>query len=208
MKSAEILELEPEAPSLANRARGPVGDKAFRLLTFAMALSVFVLLVLIGYQLARGSQLAISKFGWPFLIGTDWDPGNDHFGALPFIYGTLVSSLIALIIAVPLSVGTAIYLTEIASTWLRRVLTLFIELLAAVPSVILGLWGMFVMVPFCREHLFPPLEHGLGFLPLFKGPIYGLGMLSGGMIISVMIIPIITSVSREIMRSKSSRETK
>jgi phosphate transport system permease protein len=166
-----------------------------------MALSVLVLIALIGFQLARGSRLAVKEFGWTFLVSSDWDPANAHFGALPFIFGTLVSSFIALLIAVPLSIGTAIYLTEIAPLWLRQVLTLFIELLAAVPSVILGLWGMFVMVPFCKEHLFPGLQSALGFLPLFKGPIYGVGMLAGGMIISIMILPIITSVSREILRS-------
>jgi len=166
-----------------------------------MALSVFVLIILVGYELAYGSRLALRKFGLHFLTSSDWDPVNEQFGALPFIFGTLVSSAIALVIAVPLSVGTAVYLTEIAPPGIRQVLTLFIELLAAVPSVILGLWGIFVMVPWCREHLFPALRGSLGFLPLFKGPIYGVSMLAGGIIISIMILPIITSVSREILRS-------
>ena len=166
-----------------------------------MALAVFVLIVLIGYELAHSSRLAIQKFGWRFLASSDWDPVNEQFGALPFIFGTLVSSLIALLIAVPLSIATAVYLTEIAPFWLRQVITLFIELLAAVPSVILGLWGIFVMVPWCREHLFPLLKRWLGFLPLFQGPIYGVSMFAGGIIIAIMILPIITSVSREILRS-------
>jgi len=166
-----------------------------------MALSVFVLIVLIGYELAKGSHLALRKFGWRFLASSDWDPVNERFGALPFIFGTLVSSGIALVLAVPLSVATAVYLTEIAPRWIRQALTLFIELLAAVPSVILGLWGIFVMVPWCRVHLFPWLRNALGFLPLFKGPIYGVSMLAGGIIIAIMIVPIITSVSREILRS-------
>src|SRR5206468_7069822 len=136
-----------------------------------------------------------------FLFSSDWDPVNERFGALPFIFGTLGSSVIALVIAVPLSVATAVYLTELAPQWLRQTLTLFIELLAAVPSVILGLWGIFVMVPWLREHLFPWLRGAFGFLPLFKGPIYGVSMLAGGIIIAIMIVPIITSVSREILRA-------
>ena len=178
-----------------------MGDRVFKLLTLCMALSVFVLIVLIGFELARGSQLTLKKFGWHFLVSSDWDPVNEQFGALPFIFGTLVSSAIALLISVPLSIATAVYLTEIAPERVRNVLTLFIELLAAVPSVILGLWGIFVMVPWCRVHLFPWLRSTLGFLPLFKGPIYGVSMLAGGIILAIMILPIITSVSREILRS-------
>lgn len=166
-----------------------------------MAVSVFVLVVLIGFELARGSHLTLHKFGWSFLGDSNWDPVNEQFGALPFIFGTIVSSAIALIIAVPLSIATAVFLTELAPRWLRKPLTFFIELLAAVPSVILGLWGIFVMVPWLREHLFPFLRTTLGFLPLFKGPIYGVSMLAGGIIVAIMILPIITSVSREILRS-------
>jgi phosphate transport system permease protein len=177
------------------------GDRAFQWLTLLMALSVFALIVLIGYELADGSRLALHKFGWHFLVSSDWDPVNEQYGALPFIFGTLVSSLIALIIAVPISIATAVYLTELAPLWLRQPLIMFIELLAAVPSVILGLWGIFVMVPWLRDHLFPWLQSAFGFLPLFQGPIYGVSMLAGGIIVAIMIIPIITSVSREILRS-------
>ncbi len=177
------------------------GDRAFKWLTLAMALSIFLLVFVIGYELSKGSRPALEKFGWHFLTSSDWDPVNDIYGALPFIFGTVVSSLIALLIAVPISIGTAVYLTELAPLWLRQPLTMFIELLAAVPSVILGLWGIFVMVPFLRDHFFPLLQKHLGFLPLFKGPIYGVSMLAGGIIVAIMIIPIITSVSREILRS-------
>lgn len=190
------LRLKPQ--SLARRA---AGDQAFKWLTLLMALSVFVLIVLIGYELAHGSRLTLHKFGWRFLISTDWDPVSEQYGALPFIFGTLVSSAIALLIAVPLSVATAVYLTQIAPRAVSQVLTLLIELLAAVPSVILGFWGIFVMVPWLRGHLFPWLRSALGFLPLFKGPIYGPCMLAAGIILSIMIIPIITSVAREILRS-------
>ena len=139
------------------------GDRAFKWLTLLMALSVFALIVLIGYELAHGSRLALRKFGWRFLVSSDWDPVNEQFGALPFIFGTLVSSAIALLIAVPISIATAVYLTELAPLWLRQPLIMFIELLAAVPSVILGLWGIFVMVPWLREHLFPWLQSDVRF---------------------------------------------
>ncbi len=166
-----------------------------------MGLSVFLLIILIGYELTHGSQLALRKFGWRFLTSTEWDPVSEQFGALPCIFGTVLSSVIALVIAVPLSIATAIYLNEIAPAWLRQPLTLFVELLAALPSVVVGFWGMGVMVPWCREHLFSWLESAFGFLPLFKGPVYGVGMLSAGMILAIMIVPIITSISREIIRS-------
>jgi phosphate transport system permease protein len=177
------------------------GDRAFKWLTLFMALVIFALIILIGYELAQGSRLALQKFGWHFLVSSDWDPVNDVFGALPFIFGTLVCSAIALVIAVPISIATAVYLTELAPLWLRQPLIMFIELLAAVPSVILGLWGIFVMVPWLREHLFPWLQKEFGFVPLFQGPIYGVSMFAGGIIIAIMVIPIITSVSREILRS-------
>jgi len=177
------------------------GDRAFKWLTLLMALAVFVLVGLIGYELARGSQPALHKFGWHFLVSSDWDPMNDSYGALPFIFGTLVSSFIALVIAVPISVATAVYLTELAPLWVRQPLIMFIELLAAIPSVILGFWGLFVMVPWLHDHLFPALRSTLGFLPLFHGPDYGPCMLAAGIILAIMIIPIVTSVSREILRS-------
>ena len=177
------------------------GDRAFRWLTLFMALSIFVLIAIIGLELANGSKLSLHKFGWHFLVSSEWDPVNEVFGALPFIFGTLVSSAIALVIAVPISIATALYLTELAPLWLRQPLILFIELLAAVPSVILGLWGFFVMVPWLSAHLDPWLQKSFGFLPLFQGPIHGIGLLAAGIILAIMIIPIITSVSREILRS-------
>jgi phosphate transport system permease protein len=177
------------------------GDKAFEWLTLAMASSVVVLVVLIGWELSVGSSLAIKKFGFHFLATSTWDPVAEEFGALPFIYGTLVSSAIALIIAVPLGIATAAYLTELAPLWIRQPLTSLIEMLAAIPSVILGLWGIFVMVPWLRNYPFPFLKQYFGWIPLFNGPIYGPCMFAGGIIIAVMILPIITSVSREILRS-------
>jgi phosphate transport system permease protein len=177
------------------------GDRAFEWLTMAMAAAVVVLVVLVGWQLWRDSDLAIHKFGWGFLTSTTWDPVAEEFGAAPFIYGTIVSSLIALVIAVPLSIATAVFLTELAPLWIRQPIISLIEMLAAIPSVILGLWGIFVMVPFLRDYPFPFLRTYFGWTGLFTGPIYGVSMLAGGIIIAIMILPIITSVSREILRS-------
>ncbi|MFL6514494.1 MAG: phosphate ABC transporter permease subunit PstC [Chthoniobacterales bacterium] len=176
-------------------------DKAFEWLTLAMALTVVLLVFMVGWQLDRGSELSIKRFGWNFLITSTWDPVAEHFGALPFIYGTLVSSLIALIIAVPLSIATAVFLTELAPLRIRQPLVSLIEMLAAIPSVILGLWGIFVMVPWLRDYPFAFLKRTLGWTPFFSGPVYGTSMLAGGIIIAIMIMPIITSVSREILRS-------
>jgi len=183
------------------KAPSRLGDQVFSGFTFLMAITVLVLICVVGWQLWNGSRLSIKTFGWHFLVSTDWDPVNDLYGALPFIFGTLVSSLIALVIAVPLSVATAIYLTELAPLWIRQPVISLIEMLAAIPSVILGLWGIFVLVPYLRTDIFPVLRHSLGWCPLFQGTIYGPCMLAGGMIIAIMIIPIITSVSREILVS-------
>ena len=191
-------------PHSARRAMAPpsrFGDKAFEWLTLAMAMAVVVLVILLGWELWRGSSLAIKKFGFHFLTTSTWDPVADQFGALPFIYGTVVSSLIALLIAVPLSIATAAYLTELAPLWIRQPLVSLIEMLAAIPSVILGLWGIFVMIPWLRDYPFPLLKRLFGWTPFFTGLIYGTSMLAGGIIIAIMILPIITSVSREILRS-------
>ena len=177
------------------------GDRFFKWLTMAMAASVGILAILVSFSLYQGSRLAIQKFGVGFLASSAWDPVQEQYGALPFIFGTVVSSLLALLIAVPLGVGTAVFLTELAPPRIRQPIVSVIEMLAAIPSVIFGLWGIFVMIPWLRAHLFPSLQQTLGFLPLFKGPIYGVSMLAAGIIIAIMILPIITSVSREILRS-------
>src|SRR5215471_13372205 len=177
------------------------GDKAFYWLTLSMAFAVVLLVILIGWELGSGSWQAIEKFGFRFVTTSTWDPVAEKFGALPFIYGTAVSSLIALLIAVPLSIATAVYLTELAPLWMRQPIISLVEMLAAIPSVILGLWGIFVMVPWLRDYIFPFLKRILGWTPFFTGPIYGPSMLAGGIIVAIMILPIITSVSREILRS-------
>src|SRR6266516_3179067 len=201
MAVAPSVALEERSAQARMASPSRFGDKAFELLTLTMALAVVVLIILIGWQLWNGSSLAIKKFGFPFLTTSTWDPVAEQFGALPFIYGTLVPSLIALLIAVPLSIATAAYLTELALLWIRQPLVSLIEMLAAIPSVILGLWGIFVMVPWLRDYPFPFLKHYFGWIPLFTGPIYGPCMFAGGIIIAIMILPIITSISREILRS-------
>lgn len=176
-------------------------DTAFRLFTGLMAMVVLFLVVVVGWELYAGSKLSLQKFGWHFFVSSDWDPVNGDFGAVPFIFGTFVSSALGLLIAVPLSLATAIYLTELAPGWIRQPAISLIEMLAAIPSVILGLWGIFVMIPWLAKHPFPILKHLLGFSPLFHGPIYGPSVLSAGIIIAIMIIPIITSISREVFRT-------
>ena len=198
--NTDTLPTAPPAP-MAPALSPHWGDRCFKWLTLAAALSIFVLVVLVGYQLYKGSQLTLHEFGWRFLTKSTWDPVQEEYGALPFIYGTFMSSLIALLIAVPLGVGTAIYLTDLAPLWVRQPLASVIEMLAAVPSVIWGLWGIFVLVPWLRVQVFPVLQKHLGFLPQFQGPIYGIGMLTAGIIVAIMILPIITSVSREVLRS-------
>src|SRR5438477_1557677 len=193
--------VSPRSVAQAMARPSRFGDKAFEWLTFAMALTVAVLVVLIGWELWHGSVLAIKKFGFHFLVTSTWDPVADQFRALPFIYGTLVSSLIALLIAVPLGIATAAYLTELAPLWIRQPLASLIEMLAAIPSVILGLWGIFVMIPWLRDYPFPWLKRFFGWTPFFSGSIYGPCMFAGGIIIAIMILPIITSVSRELLRS-------
>jgi phosphate transport system permease protein len=178
-----------------------VPDLAFKWVAALAAATIVALIVLVGWQLYAGSRQSIAHFGLGFLWSSEWDPVQDKYGALPFIFGTLVSSLIALVIAVPLGVATALFLTELAPLKLRQPIVMAIEMLAAVPSVIFGLWGIFILIPWLRDHLFVWLKHTLGFLPLFQGPIYGVSMLAAGIIIAIMILPIITSISREILRS-------
>ncbi|QYM77974.1 phosphate ABC transporter permease subunit PstC [Horticoccus luteus] len=176
-------------------------DRSFRWMALLAVAAIIGLIGLVGWQLYSGSRLAVEKFGFSFLTSTKWDPVSDEFGALPFIFGTLVSSLIALIIAVPLGIATALFLTEMAPQKMRQPAIMVIEMLAAVPSVIFGLWGIFVLIPWLRDHLFQWLRDTLGFLPFFQGPIYGVSMLAGGIIVAIMILPIVTAISREILRS-------
>ena len=175
------------------------GDQAFTLALRVVATGTLLVGLGLVISLAWGSRLAIREFGFRFLVTSVWDPVAGEFGALPFIYGTIVSSALAMLIAVPLGLGAAIYLAELAPQWIRPPITFLIELLAAVPSVVYGLWGIFVLVPWLRRTVQPLLGATLGFLPLFQGPPYGIGMLAAGLILSIMVIPFITSVSREVL---------
>jgi len=175
------------------------GDEVAYLITFIFAASILLITGLLVYKLYTGSSLTRAKFGWGFLTGTNWDPVLLDFGALPFIYGTLVTSALALIIGVPIGVGAALFLAELAPPRVSNGVTFLIELLAAVPSVIYGLIAMFTLVPMVRDVIGPFLKATLGFLPLFKGPSYGVGLLSAGMILAIMILPFIISISREIL---------
>ena len=179
--------------------RASYGDWIFRLLLTLGAAAIPVLLAFLVYQLYSGSHLAISKFGFDFVTSSTWDPVAEQFGAFPLVFGTLVSSLIALLIAVPLSLGVAIYLTEFAPKAIRQPVAFLIGLLAAIPSVVYGLWGIFVLTPVLRSSVFPFLRSTLGFLPLFQGPIYGPSMLAAGIILSIMVMPYVMSVSREVL---------
>jgi len=180
------------------RARG-WGDAVFTGLMRAVAGGFVVLVLAIAVALAVKSLPAIRKFGWAFVVDTNWDPVAEHFGALPFVYGTLVSSLLALLIAVPLGIGAAIFLAELSPFALRGPVGFLIELLAAIPSVVYGLWGIFVLAPLLRTYVEPFLGATLGFLPLFQGPPYGVGMLAAGTILAIMVVPFIATVSREVL---------
>jgi phosphate transport system permease protein len=175
------------------------GDEVAYLLTLVSAASILLVTLLLVYELYLNSALARQQFGWNFLLTRTWDPIQGEFGALPFIYGTVVSSALALLIAVPLGVGAAIFLAEMAPPRISSGLTFVIELLAAVPSVIYGLLGIFILVPVLRQSVEPFLGKTLGFLPLFQGPMYGVSLLAAGVILAIMIVPFIISISREVL---------
>ena len=185
-----------------------MNDRLFRGLTLGCALTVLGVTVLIAAQLFLHSRLSQRTFGVSFLWSTTWDPVAGRFGALPFLYGTLVTSTLALLLAVPLGVGTAVFLSELAPPRLSEWLAFLVELLAAIPSVIYGLVGVFVVVPWVRTNVEPLLSHTLGFLPLFQGAPYGVGFLTAGLILAVMVVPFIASVSREVLLTvpRSQRE--
>jgi phosphate transport system permease protein len=195
--SPEKLTVVPR--SHARTRESLFADRAFRGIVVLCALAILASVGLIVFELISQSRLSMSKFGLKFLVKQIWDPVAEDFGALPFIYGTVVSSLVGLIIAVPLSVGTALFLTELCPQRLRAVLSLLVELLAAIPSVIYGLWGIFVLSPFLRLHVEPFLAKYFGWTGLFTGPKYGWGMLAAGVIIAIMILPIIASITREVV---------
>ena len=191
----------PVAGSRSFLSRLRDGDEIARLITFLFAASVVLVTLLLVFELWQGSVLPRHKFGFNFFRTSVWDPIFDQFGALPFIYGTLITAGVALLIAVPLGIGAAIFLAELAPARISDTLEFFIDLLAAVPSVIYGLLGVFIVIPLMREYVQPALKNTFGFLPLFQGPIYGVGFLTAGIVLSIMVIPYIISVSREVLLS-------
>lgn len=191
--------------SVAKKARlkqsrfGNLGDSLFYAVTLIFAASVLVVTFLIGFQLIKISWPAIHRFGWWFLFTSTWDPVHEIYGAWPYIWGTLASSLLALIMAVPVSLGAAIFLVELCPKWLRGILSFMVELLAAVPSVVYGLWGIFVMIPILQTVQTKIALSKLSVLPIFAGAPTGYSMMAGALVLSIMILPIITAVSRDVI---------
>jgi phosphate transport system permease protein len=191
---------------MARKTGGNVKDLLFERTTGFFALLVLSLAVLLFAVLLRESIPALRKFGAAFLVSGTWDPVLEQFGALPFIYGTVVSSFLAILIALPLSVGAAIFIDEFAPPWMKTPVSFLAELLAAIPSVIYGLWGIFVLVPILRDWFMKPVTKYLGWIPLFKGPVYGPSMLAAGVLLAIMIVPFILSVSREVLATVPPRQ--
>jgi phosphate transport system permease protein len=189
---------------------GAVGDKIYVAVITGFAVGVPLLLALIFWEVLVAAWPALSQFGLSFLTESDWDPVQHRFGAAPAIYGTIVTSVIALVIATPLALGVAIFLSEYAPRWLRQPVAFFVDLLAAIPSVVYGLWGIFVLIPLLRQHVIPFLRDTLhlGATPLFTGPTYGNSLLAAGLILAIMVLPYISSVSREVLLAvpRSQRE--
>ena len=187
------------APTGARTHRRNWGDRGYRWLLTALALCLPLLLSVIAVLLLTDAWPAIRRFGFSFVTRSTWDPVAEVYGAAPMIFGTLVSSLIALAIAVPLALGVAIFLTEFSPKWMRQPVAFLVELLAAVPSVVYGVWGIFVLIPFLRQFAVPPLRAGLGWTPFFSGVFYGNSMLAGGVILAIMVVPYIAAVAREVL---------
>ncbi len=197
--SKASLKMDAKATPLLQARVSEIPDALFGWTMRLCGLAVVSLLALIVYELIIRSQLSWHAFGWKFFAQSDWNPVEEQFGALPFIYGTVVSSLLSLVIAVPLAVGVAVFITEMCPVALRGILSFTTELLAAIPSVIYGLWAIFVLVPLLRTYAQPFLATTLGWTGLFTGPPYGIGMLAAGVILAIMIIPIISSITREVL---------
>jgi phosphate transport system permease protein len=194
-----IARAEAKSEPLIKAGSSHIADEIFHYAMLACGLCVLALVAIIIYELARGSRLSWHAFGLSFFFRSEWDPVNEQFGALPFVYGTVVSSLLALLLAVPLAIGVAIFITEMCPRRVKTVLAFATELLAAIPSVIYGLWAIFILVPFLRRYVQSSLAHYLGWTGLFEGPPYGIGMLAAGVILAIMIVPIISSITREVM---------
>src|SRR5437762_10461728 len=199
LKSGVAVDAVGESQPLLKAGDSRWADRSFFAFILACGLCVLALVGLIVYELITKSALSWHAFGLKFFFRSDWDPVNNQFGAFPFVYGTIVSSILALIIAVPLAIGVAVFITEMSPRWLRNPLAFITELLAAIPSVIYGLWAIFVLVPLLRQYVQPGLARYFGWTGLFEGPPYGIGMLAAGIILAIMVVPIISSITREVM---------
>lgn len=193
LPGSEDIALQPRGASL--------GDRTYRAVILAFALAIPLLLVAIALEVFIGGWAALREFGLSFVSRSEWDPANGIFGAAPAIYGTLVSSAIALVVATPLALGSAIFLAEFAPPWLRQPVAFLVDLLAAIPSVVYGFWGIVFLVPVLRESVMPFLGETLGLAstPFFSGPAYGRSMLAAGVILAIMVLPYISAVSREVL---------
>ena len=198
-KQEVVAGTRAESEPLLTAGSSQVADRVFYLAMLGCGLSILALVGLIIYELVTKSALSWHAFGWKFFFQSEWDPVSEQFGAWPFVYGTLVSSILALILAVPLSVGVATFITEMCPRWLKGALAFTTELLAAIPSVIYGLWAIFVLVPLLRMYVEPFLARYFGWTGLFEGAPYGIGMLAAGIILAIMVVPIISSITREVM---------
>jgi phosphate transport system permease protein len=194
-------------PNKSNREQKVIKSKThfadilFEKTTLFFAFLIIFLVFWIIYEMFKDSEASRNAFGWDFIFSSEWDPVKEKFGALTFIYGTVVSSLIALAIALPVSIGIAIFLSELAPQIIKTTLSFLIEILAAIPSIIYGFWGIFVLAPFMRNSLQPFLQSTLGFLPFFQGTQIGFGLLTSGIILAIMIIPIISAISRDVLKT-------
>lgn len=185
---------------IGNKHRHGLGDKVFKIVAVSMAAFIIVIMLGLLLQLLHGSSMSLKKFGLGFLSSSDWNPVTQEFGALSSIYGTLISTIIAMLIAVPLSLLISLFLVELAPPAVSKAAGAAIELLAAVPSIIYGMWGLFVFAPYMADHVQPFLNETFGFIPLFDGPPIGIGMLSAGIILALMILPFISSVMRDVFK--------
>ncbi|MFA5103633.1 MAG: phosphate ABC transporter permease subunit PstC [Candidatus Margulisiibacteriota bacterium] len=182
------------------RANDNRADKIFKSLTMLLASAVPFVFFSILFMLVQRSWFSMRTFGWNFVFGSSWNAVTNEYGALPFIYGTVISSIIALLIAVPLGLGCAIYLSEVSGSRFKEYIATMVDMLAAIPSVVYGLWGIFILGPFLVDYVQPFLGTIFGFLPVFQGPYQGLSMMTAGVILAIMILPTITSVSREVLQ--------
>ena len=193
------FERAPRAGALKAHRGFLRADDLYRGLLTGAAGVVFLIVLLIAYESATGAALSMKSLGWRFLIGTEWDPVADHYGALPYVIGTLTTSMVALLLATPLGIGSAVFLAELSTRRMGETVSFVMELLAAIPSIVYGVWGFFVLAPFLRTTIEPWLIQHVGFLPLFRGVPFGIGILNASIILAIMIVPTVVSISREVL---------